>query len=271
MDNSTFTLTGFADEISTNPQEQVNGLLECGLQHLEVRKVGDKGILDLTVDEVSNFKQLLNENGIQVSCIGSPIGKVDVIADDMEEHFRRFQIALERARQFETRFIRIFSFYHKGQSAEEVRDAVFHEMERMVAEAEKAGLILLHENEKGIYGVSAQNCLDLLARFGGAAFQGIFDPANFVQAKEDPLEHCWPMLRKHITYFHIKDAIMETGQVVPAGQGDGGIPAILAQAKADGYQGFVSLEPHLGASFGEDGLTRFRVATEALRKIFLQM
>ena len=74
------------------------------------------------------------------------------------------------------------------------------------------------------------------------------------------------MLRPYVEYVHVKDALMATGHVVPAGEGDGEIPETLRALEADGFDGFFSMEPHLGTSHlagGFSGAELFTRATEA--------
>ena len=109
-------LTGFADEIDADPQVQIEVLVETGVRFIELRGVAGKGVLDLDAGEIEAFKRDLDAAGIGVSAIGSPIGKVQ-IRSDLEAHFAQFELALVRARQFETDYVRIFSFYHQDEEA----------------------------------------------------------------------------------------------------------------------------------------------------------
>mgnify|MGYP001815148295 CR=1 FL=1 len=81
-------------------------------------------------------------------------------------------------------------------------------------------------------------------------FKLIFDPANYVQCKVDTYPEAFDALKDKVIYYHIKDALMETGQVVPSGKGDGHIRDIIGQLKKSQYEGFLSLEPHLGDFVG---------------------
>ncbi len=141
---------------------------------------------------------------------------------------------------------------------------------RMVDAAAAAGLTLLHENESHIYGDVPTRCVDLLETMGSPALRAAFDPGNFVQVGVDPLRDAWPLLAPYVEYFHIKDAVASSRQVVPAGYGDGGIEEILRQAMASGFDGFLSLEPHLKADdplHGGTGPERFAKAVLALRTV----
>ena len=96
-----------------------------------------------------------------------------------------------------------------------------------------------------------------------------FDFANFVQVGDRPRDN-WPLLKPYTAHIHIKDAKMDGGKVVPAGEGDGDVESILTDAYASGYRGFLSFEPHLkvaGHSHGETGPALFKVAVDALRAI----
>lgn len=262
-------LTGFADEIDADPQVQIEVLLETGVRFLELRGISGKGVLDLSADEIQAFKRDLDAAGIGVSAIGSPIGKVQVRAD-LEAHFARFELALERARQFETDYVRIFSFYHKDEEAAACREEVMSMFRRMVDAAAAAGLTLLHENESHIYGDVPARCVDLFETMNSPVLRAAFDPANFIQVGVDPLTDAWPLLAKYSDYFHIKDALASSRQVVPAGYGDGGIEEILRQAVARGFNGFLSIEPHLKADdplHGGTGPQRFAKAVTALRVV----
>ena len=93
----------------------------------------------------------------------------------------------------------------------------------------------------------------------------MFDPANFVQCGVDTKE-AFGLLKNYVSYVHIKDAAKD-GTVVPAGQGVGNVEYILKQLKCGGYNGFLSLEPHLG-SFGgfaklENGDNKFDEESDA--------
>jgi sugar phosphate isomerase/epimerase len=76
------------------------------------------------------------------------------------------------------------------------------------------------------------------------------------------------MLRPHIEYLQVKDARAQTGEVVPAGEGDGQLRETISALREDGYTGFASLEPHLAAGFelgGFSGPAEFGRAARAFR------
>ena len=105
-----------------------------GLQYYSIRFIdvgqGVKNVMKLTLAEIQKIRQLQNEYGLNVSSIGSPIGKVKLL--DVEDGtknvyvpFKKYlagdvQKACELAHAFETKLIRGFSFYQpKGSDPRE--------------------------------------------------------------------------------------------------------------------------------------------------------
>lgn len=247
-----FIITGFSDEIDSDITKQFEHLNKLNINYFEPRGINEKNIADLNDDEVSKLLSEMKKYGIKVSSIGSPIGKIG-IEDDFEAELKRLDRVITIAKALGTSFIRIFSFYnHNGISNEKFRDEAIARLKQMTALAEKRNITLLHENEKEIFGENAVNCLDILKSVNSDSLKAVFDPANFVQCGQDTLE-AFDMLKDYVVYIHIKDALPD-GMVVPAGYGAGNVKAILTKLAADGYKGFLSLEPHLGSFKGLEAL-----------------
>src|SRR5262249_31015668 len=113
----------------------------------------------------------------------------------------------------------------------------------------------VHENEKDIYGDVPHRVLDLIESVGSDALRVAWDSANFVQVGVRPFTEGYAMLRPYLEYLQVKDAIAETGAVVPAGEGDGELLETLTALRDDAYDGFASLEPHLAASYQQGGFS----------------
>lgn len=263
-------LSGFADEISADFDEQLATLEKEKIRFFELRGVWGKNVLMLSDEEVADIVQKMQAKGIGVSAIGSPIGKYDIKAD-FPTQMKQLERIIDIAKAVGTRYIRVFSFYiPESENPANYRDEVMARMRAMVEMADQHGLRLLHENERGIYGDTADRCVDLLDTLG-PKLGCIFDPANFIQNGEEIASHCWPRLRKRVEYVHVKDALKENGRVVPAGEGDGSLKLILSQLiLEDGFDGFLSLEPHLavaGSAGGFSGPELFKRAADALKGI----
>jgi len=239
-------ISGFSDEITASVKEQFESLNKLGISYFEPRGIDGKNISKLTEGEMHALKSLMDEYGIRVSSIGSPIGKIKV-ADDFEPHFEVLKNIVKAAHILGTSYVRVFSFYHEKDTewTKEERAEVFRRLKIMVEYAKEQDIILLHENEKDIYGDTADRCLELMNEFYGPNFKAIFDPANFVQCGEDT-KKAYELLKPYIAYMHIKDAMLEDESIVPAGYGDGNVECILKDLFDSGYDGYLSLEPHLG-------------------------
>ncbi len=250
-----YLLTGFADEISPDLGRQTAVLRRLNMEYMEIRGVNGRGIDTYSEAEAKEIRKVLDGSGIKVSSLASPIGKTDVTGD-FSGHFDHFKHVAELAHILDTRYIRIFSFFiPKGHRADDYRASVFERMDRLVSYAEAERLTLLHENEKGIYGDSPERCRILMEEFYGDSFRAVFDFANFVQCGQDT-KRAWEMMKPYIEYVHVKDARALDKVVVPAGEGDGRIAEILGEIIGSGYEGFLSLEPHLTEFPGLEMLER---------------
>jgi sugar phosphate isomerase/epimerase len=262
-----FLISAFADEISPHLEEQITVLQENEIGYVEFRNLEERAIIDYSLPEIKIVANRLLDAGIQVSALGSPIGKIS-ITDPFAPHLERFKNSIETAHVLGTNSIRMFSFYIPyGERPETYRDEVLTRWFAFVAESEGSGLTLLHENEKGIYGDTADRCLDLLTAIASPRVLATFDPANFIQCGEEPYPRAFQLLSHKIAYIHIKDALRATGEVVPAGKGDGRLLDILKALDARKFEGFLSIEPHLNNSFPGGGPEKFGVAVKALREV----
>jgi sugar phosphate isomerase/epimerase len=276
-------LSAFADEISPDLDEQIAALSSEKIHFLDLRGVWNTNVLDLTDQQVARIKETLDAHGMGVAAIGSPIGKVP-IDSSFDEHLHHFERAITVAQALQTPYIRIFSFYppaaHKGDRSDsgavnpaEYRDEVLRRLREMIARARAAGVFLLHENEKDIYGDTIARCVDLLQSCNDAHFQAILDPANFIQVGQTPYPDAYEAIRPWLRYVHVKDARPD-GSVVVAGEGASHWPELLQRLRSDGYDGFLSLEPHLalaGQYQGFSGPELFRRASQALQQMLQAM
>lgn len=262
-------LSAFADEISADPVEQVDCLDANGIRFIEFRSIHGTNVLDLSAEQHEAFRALIASRGIGLSAIGSPIGKIP-IEDPFDPHIERFRVAMELAEFYGTPRIRIFSFYiPTGDDPARHRDEVMRRLSILTEMARVRGLLLVLENEKGIYGDTAERVADVLRTVGSEALVHAFDPANYVEVGQDVMSG-WELLRPWVRHFHVKDYLASAGRNVPAGEGDGRIPELLRDAVANGFDGFAVLEPHLivaEKSYGFTGPARFADAANALKGV----
>ncbi len=236
----------FADEASPNIDEQLIALQENGLQGLEIRNVDGVNVSDISDAKAKEVKEKMAQAGLSVWSIGSPIGKIDIEAGAFAAHIEKFRRTLEIADILGAENIRLFSFYiPKEKSAADYKSAVIDKLSVFCEIAKNSGVALCHENEKGIFGDTAERCVEIHKAL--PEIKAVFDPANFVQCGVDT-KKAWEMLKPYVKYLHIKDAF-EDGNVVPAGKGVGNLPHIVNEFAEMGGDS-VTIEPHLAVFRG---------------------
>lgn len=240
----------FADEASGTVDGQITAMKRNSLDGVELRGTELGSVSDLSFVAACLIRQKLNDAGLKVWSLGSPMGKIG-IGDDFARHLEKFRATLEISKVLGAQNIRMFSFYVPKGKEDEYRGAVIDRIGKLVEMAADYDVTLCHENEKGIYGDNAERCLDLLKTF--PQLKGVFDPANFVQCGVDTLS-AWEMLKPYIKYMHIKDALAD-GRVVPAGAGIGNVARITEEFIAMGGREF-TIEPHLTVFKGLSELER---------------
>ena len=232
-----FKLCAFADEADDALLGQIKALAENGISNLEIRNVDGINVSDMSVKQAKEIKNVLDENGIKVFSIGSPIGKID-IEDDFAPHLEKFKKTLEIADVLGANAFRLFSFYiDKNKHAEDFKNKVISQLGEFVKANENSGVVLCHENEKGIFGDVASRCVEIHKAL--PSLKAVFDPANFVQCGQDTVS-AFESLAPFVHYMHIKDSLAD-GTIVPSGKGIGNIAKLLKM-----YDGeILTLEPHL--------------------------
>lgn len=269
-------LCAFADEASPNLSEQIEELNKNNVPYLEIRGVNGKNIFDATIEDAKEWKKQLDEGGIKVWSIGSPIGKIKP-DEPWCEYIEKVKNLFEVAKVLDCTHVRIFSFFTKEYS--KYSDFVVEKLKELCALASEYGLLLCHENEKGIFGDVAPRCNYLLTSVPPLAC--VFDPANFIQSGQD-IPPALDLLKGKIEYYHIKDAKKDTGAIVPAGRGDGALDMVVDSICKDTV---LTLEPHLTVFDGyaniddtelkhefiyPDPKTAFKVAVDSIKEILKQ-
>ena len=146
------TLSAFADEISSDLDEQLTVLNECGIRYFDLRGVWGINVLDLTDDQIRDIKTKSGDRGIGVAAIGSPIGKSSIDKPRSYE-IERLRRACDIAENLGAKYVRIFSFYApEGKSILEYGEEVVDRLSGWIdmISSEKRTVVLVHENEKEI-------------------------------------------------------------------------------------------------------------------------
>ena len=227
-------LCAFADEYSSKLDEQIAVLKKHNIRYIEIRNVDGKNVAELTEREARQSFEKLKKSGIEVWSVGSPLGKTDIQCN-FDEYLKTVEHVCKLANIFQTQRVRIFSFFNAYQQSEKV----FGYLNRMTEVAQKFGVVLCHENEKDIYGDTAERVLEIYKNVAGIKL--VFDPANYIQCNQD-VSAALDLLMDKTCYYHVKDVVQGSGEYVPAGFGSGQFNKILGKIDKDVV---MTLEPHL--------------------------
>ena len=233
---STVTLCAFSDEAGAPLATQIKCLLENGIYRTELRSIDGVNVGDLSEDAARRAARELTDAGISVFSIGSPLGKTS-LERPLEEQKKLLAHLLRLAEIFGTKRIRVFSYYAEPAAYKAVEEEVISRLRALVAAA--PGYRLALENDCGLFGATVENCLTIASRVPGLA--RVYDPANFILSGED-IRRARETLAGGADYYHIKDAVRETGEIVPAGMGDCEIDTLIREIRGDIT---LTVEPHL--------------------------
>ena len=258
-----FLFSGFADEAGVSIEEQMDVLEKNGFKYIEMRMVDGKHVLQWDDTALAVIKEKMDKRAFKLSAIGSPVGKYK-ITDPFEDDFVRFNRAVYCAKFFGCKYIRAFSFFlpEDGNRYDYWNEAVGR-VSKMAEVAEENDLIYALENESGIFTDTLDYCQKIFDDISLPSLRLAFDPGNFIRNGVNPLE-AYKVLKDKIAYFHIKDAVGD--KFVPSGEGESQMPELLKEAFKDGFNGFLSVEPHLGYLKDLTKPQQFTKACNALKK-----
>lgn len=235
-------LSAFADEAGPTTDEQIAALQRAGYHWIDPRLVEGHNISELPVPLAREVAAKLAGVGIGVNMFGSPLGKID-LADDFQIDLNKLRHLGALAEVFDCRSVRIFSYFNKGGLPVAVwREQALDRLGQLRELAAELGLVLYHENEKHIFGDILEH-VQAIAALRNEHFKLIFDFDNYNQCGNDTWQN-WEALRDQTDAIHLKDSDAQNQHTV-VGQGAGQVEKILRDAVARGWQGPLSLEPHL--------------------------
>ncbi|MGL4942285.1 MAG: sugar phosphate isomerase/epimerase family protein [Thermoguttaceae bacterium] len=217
-------LSGFADEASQTKlvTEQFATFAAIGLQYYSIRFVnlgdGVKNVMKLTKGDIQHVRQLQNEYGINVSSLGSPIGKVklrdvDDGTNNVYTPFSRYlehdvRQACELAHALETKLIRGFSFYPpQGEDPADYIEQAADQLGKIAEMCHRSDLTFGLEVEANLVGRSGTLVADLFRRVNHPAMLLIFDGANIVMQGYNAAEvyEQYEAMKPGLGWLHLKD------------------------------------------------------------------
>lgn len=254
-------LTGIADEASQDIEEQINVTKQLGWNAIESRFVNGKNLHDLDEESFDRVCEAIDGSGVHINALGSAIGNWGKdVRDDFSITEGEIDRAIPRMKRLGAKFIRIMSYKVLDQDDQIVEERI-RRLQLIVEAFVSEDLVPVHENCMNYGGMSWRHTLELVEAVPGMKL--VFDTANPVfnrdrskagEPWQDPLEF-YQKVREHIAYIHIKDCLSPSPEnggketYVYPGDGHGRVHEILKELKVSGYDGGISIEPHLAAVF----------------------
>ena len=254
-------LTGIADEASQKIEEQIRATKELGWNAIESRFIDGKNIHDLEEEHFERVCEVLEGSGVFVNAFGSAIGNWGKdVRDDFSITENEIARAIPRMKRLGAKFVRIMSYKVLEQEDQLVEERIMRL--RLIVDAFMSeGITSLHENCMNYGGMSGQHTMELLEAVPGMKL--VFDTGNPAfnrdRSKEGlPWQDSWEFyqqVKDHIAYLHVKDCNNPSPEnnnretYVYPGEGQGYVREIMCDLKDRGFEGGISIEPHLAAVF----------------------
>lgn len=254
-------LTGIADEASQDIEQQIKATKELGWNAIESRFINGKNIHDISEDEFNLVCDALDGSGVFINAFGSAIGNWGKdVRDDFSITEQEIDRAIPRMKALGAKFVRIMSYKVLEQDDQLVEERI-RRLRVIVDSFSSEGITAVHENCMNYGGMSWQHTMELIEAVPNLKL--VFDTANPAfnrdRSKEgEPWQDPWEFynqVKEHIAYVHIKDCLNPKPEnnnqevYVYPGEGDGCVQEIITDLKAIGYDGGISIEPHLAAVF----------------------
>ncbi|QLJ02486.1 sugar phosphate isomerase/epimerase [Streptomyces sp. NEAU-sy36] len=251
-------LTGIGDEAAPGADGQLAALRRLGWTTVELRDIDGTALADLSPAAFGSLTRRLADAGVTVTAVASRIGNWSrPVTGDFGRDLAELDVLAERCAALGCRLVRIMSYPNDGLPEADWADRVLARTAVLADRAERAGLVLVHENCAGWAGDRADRALRLLRAVDSPALRLLFDIGNGVPYGYDAPE----MLRElapHVAHVHVKDAVRlpdgSTAYTLP-GEGEAGVARCLRILADHGYTGALSLEPHLAVR-PHEGLAR---------------
>jgi len=264
--------TGFADEVSGDIDVQIKATQELDWNFIEARNIEGENLTDISDKKFEEIYSKLVESGINISCFGSKVanwGKSPYKEEDYEQSIEELKRAIPRMKKLGTKMIRGMSFFipkNEHPNNPELEKSIIKKLKVLVNMCEQEDIIYLHENCMNYFSQSYEHMERLIKSMDSPYFKVVFDTGNPVFTDNrigDPpykKQNTWEVyqiLKQKIHYVHIKDGIFikDTENYFPEveytfpGEGNGQVKKVLKDLIANGYEGGISIEPHMGAVY----------------------
>jgi len=255
--------TGFADEAAQSLAGQLQATKALGWSNIESRSIDGVNIHDLTEERFNQVADAFDEAGIHVNCFGSTICNwAKKVTDDFDITLQEVNRAIPRMQRLGTKLIRIMSYARMDdrEPCDQLQEERFRRLHEVTRRFLDAGIQPVHENCMNYGGMGWPFTLELLENVPGLKL--VFDTGNCVgnddksKPKPYPKQSSWEFydhVKEAVAYIHIKDGHFDHNRQALVctwpGDGDGDVKRILQDAFSRGYDGGISIEPHMQVVF----------------------
>jgi len=273
LSSETVKISLMTDEVSSDLETALELATDWGVDGVELRGVGDGRYPEVPDLDRVRVPELLERWGLPVSAISPGLFKIPLPARELDDirmlrwadaaAFRRKQqleqlardhlerllpLSIEAARTVGAQTLICFSF-ERGDNALSSRapDWIIDVLRDAAASVGQAKLVLALEPENGCWGDVGSRTADIVQRVDNPAFGINWDPANVFQAGEDrPYPDGYRAVRGLVRHVHYKQASdLPSGKRGFTSRGTVDWRGQLDELMADGYKGWITVEPHV--------------------------
>ncbi|MHA1997512.1 MAG: sugar phosphate isomerase/epimerase family protein [Promethearchaeota archaeon] len=256
---------------------------EENIKFIEIAFLWGKSVLDLDEGEINRVKEILDRNGVKVASIQTQIMKVHpsitsvsrIGSKDMHRdeayNLSKIDSAIKMANEFGTKYIITYSYFNRYiEAGEDIWPRLIVNYEPLVDACEESNKTMVLECEGDTVVGSIDDYFNLFDFFESPHLKVNLDLANLVGHVGKFDRDDFDRIKEHVEYFHVKDRkrvtrgffkkrVVETGAVF----GEGYIPwkDALTWFNEYGYEGFLSVEPHV------HGKNKFEMAKNCVKNL----
>lgn len=239
------------DEAGADLDSQLAALTRLGWDLIELRNVDGRALADLSPAAFDRLVDRLAAAGLRTVCVDSRIANwARPVTGPLAVDVAELDVLAERCARLGTRYVRVMSYPNDGRPDELWGREVIRRLTLLTARAERAGLVLLHENCSGWAGRDAERVLRLLAEVDSPALGLVFDTGNGIEYGYDAYDLLAELLAavpERVLHVQVKDAAgtADRPDYCYPGQGRCRVAQCLRLLLATGYRGVLSAEPHM--------------------------
>lgn len=242
--------SGISDEAGASIEVQIQAHKELGWQYMELRLVDGVNLAVASDELCDRVYGAVSAAGLRVSGFGGTIGNwAKKISGDFQEDVDELARVIPRMHRFGARFLRIMTWPNDPDAPWEDaawRDESLRRVRALTRMAEDGGIVMAIENCRGWAGLTPENAVWFLDAVDSPALRWLYDTGNVIGHGQEPWDF-YSKVKPFIVYVHIKDRCRVSGETVYCGEGDAKVREILQDLTESGYDGFVSIEPHIAA------------------------